>query len=183
MTTTPARLMTAEDLWELPDDGLRHELVRGVLTTVAPPDFDHGLATERVSGAFRDRLRDVPDYYRLTGDSGFTLVRGPDTVRAPDYALVHVSKLPDGPPRRGYALVAPDLALEVRSPEDRPGKVEAKTREWLDAGCRVVVNLDPLRGVVEVRGPQRSETLIAGDVLLLPEILPGLEIPVDELIG
>ena len=36
MTSTPARLITAEELFELPDDGCRYELVRGALREMPP---------------------------------------------------------------------------------------------------------------------------------------------------
>ena len=35
------KLMTADELWALPDDGQRHELVRGELRTMAPPGEQH----------------------------------------------------------------------------------------------------------------------------------------------
>jgi Uma2 family endonuclease len=34
--------MTAEELLMLPDDGMRHELIDGVLTTMSPTGEEHG---------------------------------------------------------------------------------------------------------------------------------------------
>ena len=36
------KLMTAEELWRMPDDGMRHELVEGELTTMSPAGARHG---------------------------------------------------------------------------------------------------------------------------------------------
>ena len=36
------RPMTTEELSELPDDGLRHELVEGELHSMTPAGFEHG---------------------------------------------------------------------------------------------------------------------------------------------
>ena len=40
--TTAKKPMTADELLHLPDDNLRHELVRGELTTMPLNDWDHG---------------------------------------------------------------------------------------------------------------------------------------------
>jgi hypothetical protein len=40
--------MTAEELLELPQDGLRHELVGGELRTMAPAGAEHGLVALRI---------------------------------------------------------------------------------------------------------------------------------------
>ncbi len=42
------RRMTAEGLWRLPDDGLRHELVYGELHTLAPSGGEHGWVVSNV---------------------------------------------------------------------------------------------------------------------------------------
>ena len=45
MTTTAVKLMTAAEFARLPDprDGSRQELVRGVIVTMTPPGFRHGV--------------------------------------------------------------------------------------------------------------------------------------------
>jgi Uma2 family endonuclease len=50
-------------------------------------------------------------------ESGFTLSRDPDTVRGPDVRFVRRERL-TSPPRRGFLAGAPDLAVEVSSPDD-----------------------------------------------------------------
>jgi len=36
------KLMTAEELWAMPNDGMRHELVEGELRTMPPTGWEHG---------------------------------------------------------------------------------------------------------------------------------------------
>lgn len=42
--------MTAEELWRMPDDGLKHELVRGELRTTEPGGYEHGWLGSRILG-------------------------------------------------------------------------------------------------------------------------------------
>jgi len=48
MATTD-KLMTADELWRLPPDGQRHELVAGELRTMAPSGSEHGWIVVRVT--------------------------------------------------------------------------------------------------------------------------------------
>ncbi len=41
------RGVTADELLTIPDDGMRHELRGGELTTVVPPGFRHGASSPR----------------------------------------------------------------------------------------------------------------------------------------
>jgi Uma2 family endonuclease len=80
----------------------------------------------------------------FAAETGFTLQRDPDTVRAPDVAFVASTRLSQLG-AHGYAEIPPDLAVEVLSPDDRPGEVLQKVGDWLSAGCRLVWILDPIR--------------------------------------
>jgi Uma2 family endonuclease len=80
--------MTAEQLLELPDDGVRHELVRGELRTMPPAGFRHGLV-EVVSPY--DRLGELTAKALSWLDAGARLV----WVVDPDERLAIVHR-PDG---------------------------------------------------------------------------------------
>ena len=47
--STTTRPMTADEFLMLPDDGMRHELVRGELTTMPLPGAEHGSVTMTIS--------------------------------------------------------------------------------------------------------------------------------------
>lgn len=113
---------------------------------------------------------------------GFRLRRHPDTVRAPDAAFIAQDRLPAGRRHRGYFEGAPDLTVEVVSPEDRPAEVRAKVREWLEAGARLVWVLWPETRTVSVypahgdaRDLGEADSLDGGDVL------PGFSCRVGDL--
>jgi Uma2 family endonuclease len=70
--------------------------------------------------------------------------------------------------------MAPDLAVEVLSPDDRPGEVLEKVGDWLNAGVRLVWVVDPRRNAARVYRSDGSEThLAAGDTLDGEDVLPG----------
>jgi Uma2 family endonuclease len=84
---------------------------------------------------------------------------------------------------RGYADVAPDLAVEVLSPDDRAGEVLAKVSDWLRAGCQLVWVIDPDRRVARVYRADGSESLTSGGAALDGEdVLPGFTCRVEDLV-
>jgi Uma2 family endonuclease len=74
----------------------------------------------------------------------------------------------------GYFPGPPDLAVEVVSPFDTYTEVEEKVAEWLEAGTRVVVVVDPRRRTAAVhRSRAGIEVLGAKGSLTIPDLLPG----------
>ena len=68
-------------------------------------------------------------------ETGFKLTENPDTVRAPDVAFISQASLEKQAPVKGYRKGAPELAVEVISPNDRPNEVAEKVYEWLFYGA------------------------------------------------
>lgn len=78
----PARLMRAEELFWMPDDQLRHELVQGVLTTMPPTGFAHGTVTVNMSLPVAKHVQENNLGVACGADMGFVITKEPDTVRA-----------------------------------------------------------------------------------------------------
>src|SRR5690349_1239724 len=93
--------MTAEELLELPDDDMRHELVEGELRTMAPAGEGHGWVAMTVGARIFGHVErhDLGRVY--AAETGFVLRRAPDTVRAPDVAFVAADRVPGK--ARGFA--------------------------------------------------------------------------------
>lgn len=178
--TVDARLFTADELLRLPDDGFRYELVRGELRKMPPAGSKHG----RIAARVLIRLGTFVEQHRLgvvyAAETGFVLGRGPDTVRAPDVAFVRAERVVTAD---GFYPAAPDLAVEVLSPSDSFGEVQEKTREWLQAGTRAVVLVDPAKRQVTIQRADDSRIVSAAvtDVLSVPEVVPGWELPLSEI--
>lgn len=108
----------------------------------------------------------------FAAETGFILSRQPDTVRAPDVAFISRARLPSPPPR-GFAEMAPDLAVEVLSPEDPLPEVLEKVADWLRAGTRLVWVVDPVRLLARVYRADGSESLLGENEALNGEdVLP-----------
>jgi len=181
MSATAQPLVTVEELWLRPDDGLRHELVRGELRTMTPAGAEHGLIAGNLltsigTHALQHNLGRV-----LGADPGFVLQRNPDSVRAPDVAFVTAARLP-APLPRGYFPGPPDLAVEVVSPNDRLHELEAKVQDWLRAGCREVWVVSPRLKTIAIHRP-RADVLVLteADTLESSELLPGFACSVAEV--
>jgi len=174
--------MTASELLRTSLPNKRAELVRGVLVVREPAGFRHGA----VSATLTNLLAQHVDGQRLGGvlaaGTGFKLAADPDTVRAPDVAFVRQDRIPDPEPV-GFAELAPDLVVEVLSPDDRPGEILAKVGEWLTAGSRLVWVVDPARRVARVYRPDGSESLLAeSDSLEGEDVVPGFSCRLGEIL-
>jgi Uma2 family endonuclease len=172
-------ITTAEELLRARDVG-RCELVRGRLVMMVPAGADHG----RIAIGIGSRLFMFVEANGLgtvfAAETGFVLARQPDTVRAPDAAFVRSGR--PVAPARGYYPGAPDLAVEVLSPDDRARDVRQKIAEWLGAGTRAVWVVDPGKRTVTVHEPGRTPTLVRdSETLRGGEVMPGFEVPVRDL--
>jgi Uma2 family endonuclease len=173
--------MTAEELLHSHAPGKCTELVRGRLIVREPPGAAHGYIAMRIGAAILNHVDARQLGYVLAAETGFTLERNPDTVRAPDVAFVARDPVHD-PPAQGYAETAPDLAVEVLSPDDRPGEVLAKVADWLNAGTRLVWVVDPRGRLTRVYRADGSEAfLTVNESLDGEEVLPGFTLPLSRV--
>jgi Uma2 family endonuclease len=125
-------------------------------------------------------LRDVV----LTADAGFILARNPDTVRAPDVAVILTDRIPKGGLPEGFFPGPPDLAVEVVSPWDRLGAVDEQAQELLAAGTREVWIIDSRSSTVRVlAGRGASERVLGRRDALTTDVLPGFSLSLSELFG
>ena len=172
--------VTADELYAMPDDGFRYELVRGELVKMPPAGAMHG----SIESEFNFHLRSYVKSSRLGevfgSDTGFQLA--PDHVLAPDASFVSQSRIPaSGLPERFFPG-APDLAVEVISPSERERHISEKIDDYLQYGCKMVVVIRPRTRRVEVHTPNRDvQILESGDVLDGGDAVPGWQLPVNDI--
>jgi Uma2 family endonuclease len=166
----------------MPRGGFRYELIRGVLKKMPPAGQLHGEYALSIGASLRAHARAKGLGKVYGAETGFKLESDPDHVLAPDAAFVSNRRLGQIGESAGFALGAPDLAVEVMSPNDRYSEVDEKVAEWLDAGTLAVVVVDPRNRTVRVH---RSRTDIAAleesDTLEIADIVPGWRMPVREI--
>lgn len=183
-TTTEARLLTADDLLRLYSEGVRGELIRGVLCETMSTGELHGkIVTNLVVelGVFV-KARQLGTVF--ASDSGVRLERNPDTVREPDIAFTSVEKLPLDAWNTGYSEVVPDLVIEVASPSDSPRELNDKAHMWLSHGVRLVWVVQPGTRTIDVYEPDQAVTTLSHqDALAGPGVLPGFACDVSAVFG
>jgi len=178
-TTTP---VTAEQLYWMPDDGLRYELVEGELRKMSPSGWKHGAVVGLLHGWLAQHIEENQLGMIFGAETGFLLTRDPDTVRAPDIAFIQLAHLPADDPPEAFWPGPPDLAVEVLSPGDRPAEVAEKVAAWLAAGTMGVWVVDPGSRTVTVhRSATDSSRLSQEDPLDGEQLLPGFRRRVGEL--
>ena len=176
------RLMTADELLRLPDDGMRHELIRGELRTMSPMGWRHGKVTLKVGASLLVHVEAHNLGIAGVGDVGFVVAVDPDTVRAPDACFIRRERIPATGEPTGYWTIPPDLAIEVLSPNDRPTDVAKKVVEWLAFGAQLVFVIDPRRRTVAVHRPNVPTVVLTDhDVLDGEDVVPGWSMPVRAL--
>lgn len=174
-------LVTADELFCMPEDGGRYELRAGELIRMSPPGARHGQYQVGLVLALGAHVRS-----RRLGlvqtEVGFKLFRDPDTVRAPDIAFVRRDRIPpDGPPI-AYWDLAPDLAVEVISPSESAEDVREQIHEYLTAGTSLIWIVYPRRRSVEVwRADGSRLDLPASGTLSGEDVVAGFELPVVEI--
>lgn len=178
-----SQTMTAEDLWKLREcPGVRYELLEG--EPVELPGAG-GVQAELVVRLFlvlhafassRSRGQVFPDAL------GYILRRHPDMVRIPDVSFIARDHIPETGMPEGFVPFAPDLAVEIVSPNDRAVEVHEKVHEYLEAGTRMVWVLCPRHRSVTVYLPAAIVRELGPDAELDGgEVLPGFRMQVADL--
>jgi len=176
---TTSQITTAAQLLETPGLG-RCELVRGELVMMSPAGSQHGYVVANITGPLVTFVKQHRLGRVFGAETGFHIARDPDTVRAPDVAFVGTDRCSRGLPK-GFFQGAPDLAVEVLSPDDRASEVLAKVQDWLEAGCLAVWVVDPQTRKVSVYGGGQVATLKEAETLTGGDLLPGFALPVAEI--
>ena len=163
------------------DDGL-FELVDGKLV-----QKEMSSLANRTAGIITTRL----SIFNTQSKSGYVVYpeqtfqcfpHDPSLVRIPDVAVIVVNRLA-AVPEEGHVPIAPDLAVEVISPNDRIYKFERKLVDYRKAGIKLVWEVNPKFRFIRVhhldRPPERLEE--TGTLIGTP-VLPGFSVLVRDLL-
>jgi Uma2 family endonuclease len=182
MTASPPTLMTAEELLHLREDEYQFELDEGRLV--------------RTRLSFSVPAMVAASFGRLVGtfvsdnglglcggaDWGFNLASEPDIVRAPDFAFVRSERIPPGGIPRGFWPGAPDLAIEVLSPDHRYVEIARKVQQYLDAGTRLIWIVEPEDRSVAIHRPGSAMIVFGEDGTIDGEdVLPGFTLRLPDI--
>jgi Uma2 family endonuclease len=176
------RRWTADEFAAMPEDHMRHELVRGELRTMPLASGPHGLVIMWLGGMLVRHVHEHDLGVVFSPDTGIHLFRDPDTVRAPDISFLSKGRIPPEGIRRGFLRIAPDLAVEVLSPDDTVFEIEEKIEDYFAAGSRLVWVVNPRTRTVTVYRPEAVPyVLSAHEALQGDDVLRGFSCRVAEI--
>ena len=176
------KLFTAEELFRLPTLEKRLELVDGELYEMPFEGAMHGLATSNIGFLIALHVKNGDLGHVFAPGTGFILGRNPDTVLAPDVSFVSYNRLSQGNVPVGFLEMAPELAVEVKSPGDSDREVREKAEQWLASGTAAVWVLDPDDRTATVYAPdQAPQVLTESESLRGGALVPGFQVSVGEL--
>ncbi len=175
-TATPLRLMTAEEFYEWvhrPENADRHfELVSGEVIEMPPPGVRHGVVCGNVAWILGSFVRQCNRGYVCSNDMGIILERAPDTVRGADVSLFDQAQRYADVTRK-YSEEIPNVAVNVLSPDDRPGRTARRIDQFLKRGVPLVWLVNPEDCTVTVyRRDKPCRVLGTQEVLTGEDILP-----------
>ena len=179
---TETRRYTPEDLLAMPDEK-NYELVNGQLV-----ERKMGAESSRVGTRLcsrLDRLCEEHDRGTVWGaDNGYQCFRhAPGLVRRPDVSFVKRGRLPGNISPDGWVKIAPDLAVEVVSPNDSVEELEETLEDYQKAGVPLVWVIYPKRRMARVfhlDGPPVQ--LKEDDELSGEDVVPGFRCPLREIL-
>ena len=172
---------TPDDLLTMPD-GYRYELVDGTLV-----ERHMGWLAGVVGTKLLLRIGNFNDQHNLGwvnqgGDGSYLPFPGSRSVRKPDVSFVRFGRFPNEQPPSGHALLAPDLAVEIVSPNDLYEEVDRKIEEYISAGVRLVWIISPQNHTARVyRLNGSSISLREDDELDGEDVLPGFRCRVGDI--
>lgn len=179
--------MTTEELLALPDDPeVERSLLFGKLVErpMTRRNFSHSRTEAQVAYLLKNWLEQqpAPRGMVLSGEAGFRLRRNPDSSVGIDVAYISAERLAATPKNAFLVEGAPVLAVEILSPSDRNEDVLEKVQAYLDAGVKLIWQVEPTFGTIMVYRPDAEPEgfNVHGSLDGGPH-LPGFRVAVSEI--
>jgi len=154
------------------------ELENGKIIVMGPSD----IVSSEITILF-SRLLANWVYPRRLGrvfDSAGGFIMPDKNLKAPDVSFVRASRLRQSV--RYFAEIVPDLVVEIKSQSDRIKPIENKLKNFLELGAQVGILIDPDDATVTIYRLTGEPIMLRNeDLLTIPELFPGWELPITEL--
>jgi Uma2 family endonuclease len=179
--TNQSQALTDEQFMALPEDDNLYEYVNGELIVVANSGVEHGYLALTLGYFLTGFVRS----HRLgvTCDSSTAFKMKTGNKRSPDLAFIAKERL-QGLKRlpKGFFEGAPDLAVEIISPNNTFAEIHNKLVEYFENGTRLVwVILPDEESVLVYHQPKPSKLLQVEDNLDGEAVITGFQLPLMEL--
>jgi Uma2 family endonuclease len=178
-------LLTEDELMALGSDA-NIEIVDGEIVEMSPVGGEH----QFIGGNFYDILKPHVKENNL----GFVFFDGLIYIlqleegrvrraRVPDISFIRKEAIPSNWNIKKPLPVAPTLAIEVMSPDDKAEEILIKVREYLEAGSEQVWVAYPSSKEIHqhLRGSSQVTVYSGDDVMKVDSLFPGLELSLTAL--
>ena len=154
------------------------ELVDGKIIIMGPSDIVSSEIGLELGSLLRNWVKPRKLGRVFESSGGFILPHS--DLRAPDVSFVTADRLKQS--KRYFAELVPDLVVEIKSQSDRLKPLQEKIQSFIELGAKVGILIDPDKRTVTIYTPKAELVVLRdGDMISIPELLPGWEIAVSEL--
>lgn len=170
---------TAEDFFHSPLSK-NHELVEGALVETMSTGFIHGVIAQEIGYFVLDFAKKHKLGVVTAAETGFIL--GEKTYRGADSAFISNENLAKHGYPQGFFPTAPDIAIEVVSPNNTSEEMMQKVDLYLQNGSRLVWIIYPQTRLITVYRQNNLVSLLReNDTLEGEDVLPNFSLPVAAL--
>ena len=180
---TAKKLWTEAELESLPEDGFIHEVVNGELVMSPKNNWYHGRICSRLLAALVNFVSQHRLGAVLDSSTGFWMFNR--NCRAPDISFVPMSRLTSlgfKPREARFFPGAPDLAVEILSPNNSRTEINERLKDFFASGTHIAWIINPETESVEICNSMTQRRLIgSGGFLEGEHLLPGFKYPIADL--
>ena len=172
-------MITGDELARMPDRG-PCELVDGRIVPMSPTNPEHGHIESNIAAELHRIVRAQNLGLVMTGEVGIFTRWAPDRVRGTDVLFISHTRYGQRTKGRGFLDVAPELVVEILSPDNPQIDTMQKVREYLAIGVQLVLIVDPPSRSITAYRPAGGRPQLYGEGEAVPcgDVLPGFEVPV-----
>ena len=176
-----SKALTDEQFMALPEDDRLYEYIDGELIVVANSGVEHGYLALTLGYFLTGFVRN--HQLGITCDSSTAFKMKTGNKRSPDVAFIAKERL-QGLKRlpKGFFEGAPDLVVEIISPNNTFEEIHHKLVEYFENGTRLAwVILPDEECVLVYHQPKPSKLLLLEDSLEGEAVIAGFQLPLKEL--
>jgi Uma2 family endonuclease len=153
----------------------RFELINGEIVETMPTE-EHSLVAGNFYAALREFVR-PRNLGRVAFEVRFRMPEDQHNARLPDVSFTSTERLLPVV-KKGAVPFMPDLAVEIKSPDDSIKTLREKAAYYLSNGTQLVWIADPDKRIVIVLTLDDEDILLEKDTLTGGDVLEGFSIPV-----
>ena len=171
--------MTLDAFLDLPDVKPYLEYDDGIVRQKVAPTIVHG----SIAGFLVSAMNQVAQPRRLGKAYPETRFRPPDWAPVPDVSYYRHGRIRRRGGKRPEDLFeAPDIAVEIVSPDQSGTELVAKCLRYLSLGTTIALIVDPAQeAVFSFRTDQPTRIMRANDLIALDGVLPDFQVTVREM--